>query len=240
VRWRADGVLEFLGRRDHQVKLRGHRIELGEVEAALSQHPAVAEAVVVARQETPGQTHLVAYVRPHGAGEVTPAQLRSYLQERLPAYMVPAAVITLATLPLTPNGKVDRRALPAPGPHRPDLQSAYAVPRTALERALAAIWQDLLGLEKVGTQDNFFDLGGHSLLLIQLHARLGAELHREVALVDLFKYPTIQALAEYLSQMPGEVPEAARGRGRATTLRESTRQQQERWRRRPSPGGRTL
>ncbi|RJS12520.1 non-ribosomal peptide synthetase, partial [Corallococcus sp. H22C18031201] len=159
ARWRADGTLEFLGRVDFQVKVRGYRIEPGEVEAVLRQHPGVRDAVVVAREDVPGDKRLVAYVVP--GGEVS--SLREHVQKHLPEYMVPSAVVELAALPLSPNGKVDRRALPAPEAPvaRP---TEDAAPRNALEAQLVALWAEVLGRPSVGIHDNFFDLGGHSLL----------------------------------------------------------------------------
>ena len=200
ARYRADGQVDFLGRLDHQVKLRGYRIELGEIEAALLAHEAVREALVLARADGAAGARLVAYL----VGEAVPAAaaLRSHLLRTLPAYMVPSAFVALAAMPLTPNGKIDRKALPAP-----DMQAGagYAAAVTPTERALAALWQELLGLERVGLDDNFFDLGGHSLLLLQAHNRL-AELGgagAALALVDLYAYPTLRALAQRIDQPAG-------------------------------------
>ncbi|HEX5715599.1 MAG TPA: amino acid adenylation domain-containing protein, partial [Thermoanaerobaculia bacterium] len=203
ARYRPDGNLEFLGRRDHQVKIRGFRIELGEVEAALSAHPAVREAVVVACADKAGGHRLVAYAVFHGEAPDVGA-LRGFLEERLPGPFVPSVFVALDRLPLTPNGKVDRRALPAPeagaeaktglaGPRVP------VGPRSAHERMIAAIWQEVLQVGKVGVHDNFFDLGGHSLLAAQVHARLLVALGRELSMVDLFRHPTIAALARFLT-----------------------------------------
>ncbi|HWS53455.1 MAG TPA: amino acid adenylation domain-containing protein, partial [Pyrinomonadaceae bacterium] len=196
VRRRADGLLEFVGRRDGQVKVRGFRVEAGEVEAALLGHASVRECAVAARGEG-GARRLVAYVVPEaGAGAADAAGLREHLRGRLPDYMLPSQFVTLESLPLTPNGKVDRGALPAPEP--PQAGVAYVAPSTELERTLAGIWADVLGVERVGTDDGFFELGGHSLLLIQAQSKLREALGREVAMVDLFKYPTVRALAAYL------------------------------------------
>ncbi len=196
VRWRADGVLEFLGRWDHQVKIRGVRIELGEIEAALRTHPGVQEAIVDARA-WPGNAdrRLVAYtVAPPGAeAAVTPEILKRYLRERLPEALVPAHWVALAALPLTANGKLDRRALPAP-----DVEAAtqtHVAPRTAAETTLAAIWADVLGVPRVGLRDNFFDLGGHSLLLLQVQTELLQKMSRRISIVDLLSYPTIGELS---------------------------------------------
>ncbi|MCJ9736513.1 phosphopantetheine-binding protein, partial [Bradyrhizobium sp. PRIMUS42] len=174
VRWRADGELEYLGRIDHQVKLRGYRIELGEIEAALMRHDGVKDAVVIVREDSPGDKRLVAYVIGSDAGADAPtdaAALRSHLQQSLPDYMLPSAFVRLDAMPLTPNGKTDRRALPAPEGDA-YAQQAYQAPRNATEEGLAQIWCEVLGLERVGVHDNFFELGGHSLLATRLTARV--------------------------------------------------------------------
>ncbi|HKV10096.1 MAG TPA: amino acid adenylation domain-containing protein [Thermoanaerobaculia bacterium] len=192
-----DGTLEFLGRIDHQVKLRGFRIELGEIESVLAGHPAVAEAVVAARQDTPGDTRLVAYLVPRGEETVPPAaELRRHLLARLPEHMVPAAFVFLPALPLTPSGKVDRRALPAPERLRPDLASAWAPPRNPVEEVLAGIWEEVLGLPQVGIHDLFTDLGGHSLLATQVVARARRAFGIDLPLRALFEASTVAHLAE--------------------------------------------
>ncbi|MEO6194012.1 MAG: amino acid adenylation domain-containing protein [Thermoanaerobaculia bacterium] len=183
-----DGTIEFLGRTDHQVKVRGFRIELGEIEAALLSLPAVREAVVLAR-ENRSEKRLVAYV----AGDVAAEELRRSLRERLPEYMVPAAFVKLAALPLTVNGKVDRQALPAPDGQSLDVE--YVAPRTPVEEVLAGIWAEVLGVERVGVADHFFDLGGHSLLATRVMSRLRAAFGVEMPLRDLFEAPTVEALA---------------------------------------------
>jgi hypothetical protein len=201
ARYLPDGSLEFLGRLDHQVKIRGYRIELGEIETALRQHPSLREAVTVAREDAPGDKRLVAYVvAAQGQSRPTVNELRRHLRERLPDYMIPAAFVVLSALPLTPNGKIDRRALPAPEKLRPELEAAYAPPRTEAERLVASVWEEVLRLEKVGTHDNFFDLGGHSLLTIQVHRKLREMFERELSIIDVFKYPTVSAMAGFLSQ----------------------------------------
>ena len=194
VRWRADGNLEFLGRLDQQVKLRGFRIEPGEVEAALLQHPAVRQAVVLPREDGPGGKRLVAYLVGATEERLTAAQLRGFLQGKLPEYMVPSAFVFLEALPLTPNGKLDRQALPVPD--RQPAAHAYVAPRTPAEEALANIWAEVLGLERVGVHDNFFELGGHSLLATQAAARIRAAYPGiELPLRLLFEQPTVAALA---------------------------------------------
>jgi amino acid adenylation domain-containing protein len=188
-RYRRDGEIEFLGRVDRQVKIRGQRIELGEIEAALTALPGVREAVVVAREDVPGDKRLVAYV----VGEALVAELRERLRERLPDYMVPAAFVPLDALPLTPNGKVDRKALPAPEWRSAD--TGHLAPRTPVEEVLAGIWAQLLGRERVGAHDHFFELGGHSLLATQVMSRLRRAFGIEMPLRDLFEAPVLADLA---------------------------------------------
>jgi acyl carrier protein len=209
ARYRPDGPLEFLGRLDHQVKLRGFRIELGEIEAVLGRHPAVREVIVVVREDVPGDRRLAAYVVPAQAPAPALAELRGFLKAHLPDYMVPSAFVPLEALPLTPNGKVDRRALPAPEGLRPELEAAYVAPRTEVERTIATVWQEVLRLEKVGLHDNFFDLGGHSLLLVQVYSKLQGVFSNALSIIDMFKYSTVEALATYLTQTKSE-PAASR------------------------------
>jgi amino acid adenylation domain-containing protein len=199
VRYRGDSALEFLGRVDHQVKVRGFRIELGEIEAVLVQHAAVAEAVVVAREDRPGDRYLAAYLRPAGAAP-TIAELRAFIKESLPDYMVPSTFTSLPSFPLTPNGKVDRRRLPEPEDRRAVSRAPFLAPRGRIEDAIAAAWRDVLRLEQVGIDDNFFDLGGHSLLLVQVQAKLRSALDREIAIVEMFQYPTIRTMAGHLAR----------------------------------------
>lgn len=195
VCWRPDGQLEYLGRADQQVKLRGFRIELGEIEARLANYPGVAQATVSLREDRPGHKQLVAYWVTANGHTLTPVELKSYLSQALPNYMVPAAFIALDALPLTVNGKIDRRALPAP---------EFSVhggrqPRTKQEAQLAALFAEVLGLDKVGIDDNFFDLGGHSLLAARLISRIRAALGIEVAIRTLFEAPTVTDLAHRLT-----------------------------------------
>jgi len=199
-RYLADGNLEFLGRVDNQVKVRGYRVELGEIEAALAEHPAVRECAVLAREDTPDDRRLVAYVVPADAAVPRAGELRSFLQVRVPDHMVPSAFVLLDALPLTPNGKVDRRALPAPDQSRPDLAEAFVGPRTPVEQTIAAIWGELLKVERVGVHDNFFELGGHSLLAAQVIARIRAAFEMELELRALFESPTVAALAERVEE----------------------------------------
>ncbi len=203
ARYLSDGNIEFLGRTDYQVKLRGFRIELGEIEAVLSQHPAVQHTVVLAREDIPGDKRLVAYVVSDQAG-LTPSELRRFLQEQLPEYMIPSVVI-LENLPLTPNGKVDRQALPKPEVGR--LAAGDMVPQTEVEQTIALVWREVLDVKQVGLHDNFFELGGHSLLMAQLHNKLRDVLNRDISIIELFKHPTIGALAKYLNPEANEQPD---------------------------------
>jgi len=195
ARWHADGTLECLGRVDHQVKIRGFRVELGEVESALLKHPDVREAVVVAREDAAGEQGLVAYIVARPGPVPTAVDLRRPIQGALPDYMVPSAFVVLDELPLTPNGKVDRNALPAPDAARSAPSGAYIPPRNAIEEAVAAAFADVLGRDKVGARDDFFDLGGHSLMAAQLLARLRDAFGVELPLKDLFDTPTVAGLA---------------------------------------------
>jgi amino acid adenylation domain-containing protein len=185
----ADGNLEFLGRIDHQVKIRGFRIELGEIEAALARHSAVREAVVLAREDVPGDKRLVAYVVP--TGELP--DLRDFLRQTLPDYMIPAAFVELEALPVTPNGKLDRKALPAP--QWEGAADEGAAPRTPTEQSLARLWREILGVEHVGVHDSFFDLGGHSLLATQLVAHIRQTFRVELPLRAVFQAPALGELA---------------------------------------------
>ena len=194
VRRRADGAIEFLGRADDQVKLRGHRLELGEVEAALRAVPGVGAAAAVVREDTPGDRRLVAYVTAAPGRRLAAEECRRTLAARLPAAMVPAVIVVLDALPTTPNGKLDRRSLPPPAGGVP----RAATPATDLQRTVAAVWQELLGVADVGLDDNFFDLGGHSLLTLQAAQRLGTALGRTLPITDFFRYPTVRALATHL------------------------------------------
>ena len=223
VRWLPDGTLEFLGRVDRQVKVRGFRIEPGEIEAVLERHPAVRGAAVVVREDRPGDRRVVAYLQADGV--VAADEVRELVRASLPEYMVPAAFVALDALPLTPTGKLDRRALPAPeAPEADEVE-----PRTELERAIAEVWAGVLGIPRVATGASFFDLGGNSLLVVQLVARLEAALGRKVAALDVFQHPSVAALARHLSggeaaetaspADPGRSGKLAAGKGRLGQLR---------------------
>ena len=207
ARYLADGNIEFLGRLDTQVKLRGFRIELGEIEAVLARHPAVRQSAILIHEATPGRSvtgergdkRLVAYVVPNPGQVPTSGELRRYLQECLPEYMVPSAFVILETLPLTPNGKVDRRALPAP-----ELAETYAAPSNPVQEILAGIWAEVLGLDRVGIHDNFFEMGGHSLVATQLISRLRGALQVELPLRTVFEAPTVADLAKIIGMSTGK------------------------------------
>lgn len=216
VRWRRDGVLEFMGRTDHQLKVHGHRIEPGEIEAHLAKHEQVQEAVVITHENSPGDMRLVAYVTPDGE---TPsaASMRELLEASLPDYMVPAHFVILDALPLTPNGKVDRKQLPAPEAEVTRAETDYVAPRNDTESQLVKLWQDTLGLDSVGIDDNFFDIGGHSLLVVSLHRKIRSTVEEPVTLTDLYRFPTIRALTAHLS-----------GEGNSDAMQKSTARAEQR------------
>ncbi|MDV2992197.1 MAG: Linear gramicidin synthase subunit D [Chroococcidiopsis sp. SAG 2025] len=231
ARYLPDGNIEFLGRIDRQVKIRGFRVELGEIEAILAQHPKVREIAVTVWEDHLEDKRLVAYIVPSQGQILTTNELQSFLKEKLPNYLLPSAFVMLETMPLTPNGKLDRHALPAPT-NRPELVEAYVMPQTETERVIAAVWQEMLQLEKVGIDDNFFNLGGHSLLLVKVQVKLNQMFDRELSVIDMFKYPTIKALANYLNRRSREELNSQLGQNRATTRsdRASARQQKRQFR----------
>ncbi|MCZ7431308.1 amino acid adenylation domain-containing protein [Streptomyces sp. WMMC1477] len=243
ARFRSDGALEFLGRLDHQVKLRGLRVELGEIEAELTRHERVAEAVVVTRPDAGGDQRLVAYVTGAGDGtgpgsgaDVPEDELGGFLARRLPEYMVPSAFVVLPELPLSANGKVDRKALPEPELGRAAARIPYVAPRDELERTIAALWCELLGLEQVGAHDNFFDLGGHSLRMSELRLRLIESLGTEISMVELFQYPTVGSLAAHLGRPAADRAGGSLGaRTRAAGRRRAHSQRQQAAARRARP-----
>jgi amino acid adenylation domain-containing protein/non-ribosomal peptide synthase protein (TIGR01720 family) len=207
VRVRHDGDLEFIGRIDTQVKIRGHRIEPAEVEAALAEHPAVRELVVVAREDTPGDRRLVAYVVPADGARPDVGDLRRFLEARLPAPLIPSMFVPLDALPVTPHGKLDRRALPAPGGNRPELAGEFVAPGGSAETVLAGIWAEVIGIDKVGVHDNFFEIGGDSILSIQIVTRAqAAGLH--LTPMDVFQHPTVAQLARAAAEAaPAAAPD---------------------------------
>ncbi len=241
-RFLRGGDVEFLGRADEQVKVRGFRVEVGEVEAALRQHAEVREGVVKACEDGRGGLRLVAYVVTRAASAAAvPGALRDFMKERLPDYMIPSAFVWLEALPLTPSGKVDRNALPAADGAVAEALEPYVAPRSELERIIAGVWREVLEVERVGVHDNFFNLGGHSLLLLRVNGRLREALGAELPVVEMFKHPTVSALAERLSaprDEPGDESGASvsrsepAGRASLTSMRrELTRRQAARARR---------
>jgi amino acid adenylation domain-containing protein len=247
--FQADGTMEFLGRVDFQVKVRGYRIELGEIEAALLRHPEVREAVAVAREDVAGEKRLVAYVVPAGAATPVAAELREALRQTLPEYMIPWSFVILERLPVTANGKLDREALPSPQSVASGATAGvvagevYVAPRNELERVIAGVWREVLELDRVGVNDNFFESGGSSLLIVKLHGRLVEALGREIPILELFRHTTIEAMARRLAEKPAATApleeKAEQGRARAVSRQDSLRQlRQGRAGRRGKPEGR--
>ena len=228
ARFLPDGSIEFLGRADDQIKLRGHRIEPGEIEAQLEQCSGIRQAVVVLREDREGDKRLAAYLVAEHAEAETAERLRAALASQLPDYMVPSAFVFLNALPLTGNGKIDRKALlQLPPPHlAPSPASSSAQPNTETERIVAQVWQQALNLPSVGLTDNFFDLGAHSLTVAEAHARLQQALGREFALLDLFQYTTVSALAAHLDAQPAAAPAAASHLSERAARRRMARQRE--------------
>ncbi|MGA9773581.1 MAG: amino acid adenylation domain-containing protein [Blastocatellia bacterium] len=197
ARYDIDGRIDFLGRIDEQVKVRGYRVEAGEIESVLKKHEAVREAVVVARRDAENNNLLVAYIVANRE-DLTVSQLRAFLKERVPDYLIPSSFAMIESLPRTPNGKVNRRALPEPDQLRPKVDNVYIAPRTELEQIIAGVWREVLSVDKVGVHDNFFDLGGHSLLTVRVQSRLKDLLGREMSILQMFMYPTVSSLAGHL------------------------------------------
>ncbi len=199
VRYLSDGNIEFLGRIDHQVKVRGFRIELGEIETILNQHPAIHQTVVIARENSPSDQRLVAYLVPHQQIP-TNAELRRFLKQKLPDYMIPSSFVILKFLPLTPNGKIDRNSLPAPNQIRQEAPDTNVAAQDDLERRLTKIWEKVLGIQPIGVNDNYFDLGGHSLLAVYLFTEIEKTLGKNLPLSILYQAPTIKQLADTIRQ----------------------------------------
>jgi hypothetical protein len=228
VRWLADGNIEYLGRIDRQVKIRGFRIELEEIRLTVLQHPDVKDAVISTHGDSIEARRLVAYII--AERELSSTELRDYLKERLPEYMVPSVFMPLEKLPLTSNGKVDYRALPSPNGDNLGLKNEYVAPHTDVEQLLKNIWHEVLGVERIGIHDNFFELGGQSILLLKVQRKIRERFEQELALVELFKYPTIHLLAERLKRQPDaalEPPSFQRSLDRAETRRELLSRQRE-------------
>jgi acyl carrier protein len=209
VRYREDGNIEFLKRMDQQVKVRGFRVELGEIESTLNQYRAVMESIVVDRKDSSGDIRLIAYFVPEVGVEPTSLELLTFLQEKLPSYMLPSAFIAIKEIPLTPNGKVDRRALPAP--EQIEVSTAgFIAPRTEMEQLVAEIWCEILGITQVGADSNFFDLGGHSLLATRVMNRIRERCGVELPLRVLFEFPTVVSLAAKLDDARPKETELSR------------------------------
>jgi amino acid adenylation domain-containing protein len=201
ARYLAHGIIQFLGRKDSQVKLRGHRIELGEIESILRSYPSVGQAVVVISDQATDERRLLAFVIPRNDDRLTSDELRDYMQKKLPAYMVPGQYIVRNSFPLLANGKVDRRALSVARDPGPALKATFVAPQNELEQVIARLWQETIPVERVGRNENFFDLGGHSLSILEVRAKLQRLLERELSIVTLFEYPTVSSLAEHLAKI---------------------------------------
>mgnify|MGYP001602628699 CR=1 FL=1 len=209
ARWLPDGTIEFLGRMDRQVKIRGFRVEPAEIEAFLATHPAVRECAVVARDDASGQKRLVAYLVAPGTPPPAAGGWRGFLERKLPDYLIPSAFVVLPALPLSPNGKLELAALPEPDGGRPELQRAYVAPRDAVERQLAGIWEEVLGVHPVGVRDRFFDLGGHSLLAVRLVAQIERSFGKKLPVAAVFQHGTVEQLSPLLQAQPSRyVPPA--------------------------------
>jgi amino acid adenylation domain-containing protein len=201
ARYRPDGNIELLGRVDFQIKIRGFRVEIGEIESVLGQHPAVRQNAVTSIEDSPGNKRLVAYVVAHNHLTPLAIDMRNFLKEKLPDYMLPSTFVLIDALPLTPNGKIDHRALPSPEPLRPELEADFVEPRNEIERTIASIWHEVLKLEKVGIHHNFFDLGGHSLLTTQLHSRLRDQFAVNLPLRNLFEATTVAEQGQLIATL---------------------------------------
>jgi amino acid adenylation domain-containing protein len=205
-RYRADGEIEYLGRIDQQVKIRGHRVELGEIEAVLAQHPAVSECAVVARQETPGDVRLIAYLVPRGETAPPDLELRDFLKRSLPAHMLPSRFVPIERLPYTPSGKVDRQSLPSPADRSQEREEGFVPPRDPTEQAVAKIWGQILGLDGLGAHDDFFELGGHSLMAAQVVSRIRDSFGVELPIRALFDSSSVAEFAEVVAKAPEAAP----------------------------------
>ncbi|MDP4183345.1 MAG: beta-ketoacyl synthase N-terminal-like domain-containing protein, partial [Bacillota bacterium] len=203
VRYMPDGSIEFVGRIDHQVKIRGFRIELGEVETVLNQNSCIRECVVLAREVLKGEKSLVAYIIPQSKVQednLEPGKLREYLKGKLPDYMIPSYFVIMDSFPMTPNGKIDRKAMPLPQSSSNRLKNDFIAASNEIEINISKIWKEVLGIEAVGMNDNFFDLGGHSLLLAKVRSKMAKEFKKDISMLDLFNYPTIKSLAKFIEK----------------------------------------
>jgi acyl carrier protein len=219
ARFKSDGQLVFIGRRDHQVKVRGYRIELGEIQAVLAACEGVQDCTVIVREDTPGDQRLTAYLTVEPGNAFDAEAAKAALRERLPEYMTPGAFVVLDTLPLTPNGKIDRAALPRPLAATRQAGAGQAADlMNPAQRRVAKIWNALLAVDHVGINDNFFDLGGHSLLLVKLHVALKAEFSIDLPLVELFQRTTVATQADRMTSPARASSAIERARGRAERL----------------------
>src|SRR5688572_14930819 len=221
ARYSPDGSIIFAGRNDAQVKIRGHRIELGEIESVLLNHENVRQAVVVACEAANNDLRLVGYVVATDGTNINASELRQSLSEQLPDYMVPSFIVALDELPLTRNGKIDSKALPPPETARKSREENYVAPRNEIEETITGVWQEVLGLERIGVNDNFFDAGGHSLLMVQVHTKLSELFDKNISIVEMFAKPTISALAEYFSETNGHKPTFEQVMDRAARRRQA-------------------
>jgi len=227
VWFREDGVIEFIGRLDHQVKVRGYRIELGEIEARMRDQGEIAEAVVVAREDVPGDKRLVGYFLTEKGQYIDDATLRTRLHENLPEYMVPTNIVALDSFPLTPNGKIDRKALPAPSEVKTAAKVEYEAPTNEVEEQIAEVWQEVLMVDRVGVDDNFFELGGHSLLAVKAHRVFVERVAPALSITDLFRFPTVRTLSAHLAD-GGQGAVDMRSEERASTRREAMARRRDR------------
>jgi amino acid adenylation domain-containing protein len=226
ARCAQDGSIIFTGRNDAQVKVRGHRIELGEIESVLLRHDEIKQAVVVAREANNADVRLVAYIITTGGAKLDTTELRQKLSEQLPDYMTPSFLVALDELPLTRNGKVDLTALPAPETAQRSRDEHYVAPRNEIEATITRVWQEALGVERIGVNDNFFDAGGHSLLMVQVHNKLSDLFDKKISIVEMFAKPTISALAEYFSEANGHKPTFEKVMDRAARRRQAVSMRQ--------------
>lgn len=226
ARYTADGSIIFTGRNDAQVKVRGHRIELGEIESVLLKHDGIKQAVVVAREATNTDVRLIGYVVATDTATIDTGELRKQLSEQLPEYTVPSFIVALEELPLTRNGKVDLNALPAPETANRSRDENYVAPRNEIEATITRVWQEALSVDRIGVNDNFFDAGGHSLLMVQVHNKLTDLFDKKISIVEMFAKPTISALAEYFSETNGHKPTFERVMDRAARRRQAVSMRQ--------------
>lgn len=217
--WLPDGNIKYIGRMDKQVKIRGYRIEVEEVENRINQHPNVENSFVMVREDIPGDKRLIAYMVLRDDMDAAGIQIRNWLVDRLPEYMIPSSFMILDKLPLNSNCKVDVNMLPIPGRDRPNLNNSFEMPKTEIEQKIADIWKEVLNIDSVGVKDNFFDLGGHSLMITQVHSKLRKSIEKEITIIDLFRYPTIKLLADYICQSTNEDDSACTIRERAEKQR---------------------